>query len=251
MYTKKLLRCFWNAKEVIMLILVFGVIVAFFGFIEFQDARGDIDELLSKADGVTADRVAKISVYSPAAIMTVFAALGFGVAFLSQMFTLSLQVNVTRKYLHRAVIVSEVICAVIVTATIIPVQYGTNMLFSSLCTGDYAPLAEKFEEAALTLSKTQLNIGEMIAVLFAGTFAMTVIGSLLAELLTKGRGIVIAMTIIGFITCLLGIIIVLYYIGNKYVSITVLAAVMIALVMIQYRKIKGMALDRKPAGATR
>ena len=214
MYTKKLLRCFWSAKEIIMLMLVFGAIVALFGFIEFQDARSDLDELIR--DGrLTQESVAKISVYSPSVIMTMFASLGFGVAFLAQMFNLSLQVNVTRKHLHRAVIVSEILCAVMVTATVIPVQYGVNMLFSKLCTGDYAPLAAKFEDAALTLSKTHLSIGGMIAAVLSGTFAMAVVGSLLAELLTKGRGIVIATTIIGFITCVIGVIIVLAQINSQ------------------------------------
>lgn len=245
MYTKKLLRCFWSAKEIIMLMLVFGAIVALFGFIEFQDARSDLDELIR--DGrLTQESVAKISVYSPSVIMTMFASLGFGVAFLAQMFNLSLQVNVTRKYLHRTVIVSEILCAVMVTATVIPVQYGVNMLFSKLCTGDYAPLAAKFEDAALTLSKTHLSIGGMIAAVLSGTFAMAVVGSLLAELLTKGRGIVIATTIIGFITCVIGVIIVLYYIGSKYVTIAVFAVLVLAMVMIQYKKLMRMTLDKSP-----
>ena len=248
MYTKKLLRSFWNAKEVILLILVFGVIVVFFGAVEFKDAKGELDKLLNSADGVTAEGVAKISVYSPSAIMTMFASLGFGVAFLAQMFNLSLQVNVTRKHLHRAVLASELLCAVIVTATVVAVHYGSNMLFAKLCTGDYAPLAVKFEDMALTISKTHLSIGAMTAVILIGTFAMAVVGSLLAELLTRSRGIVIAMTIIGFITCVIGVFIALYYIGNKYVSIAVCAASVIALVIIQYTKINGMALDKKPAG---
>ncbi len=248
MYTKKLLQSFWNTKEIIMLMLVFVVIVALFGYIEFQSAKGDLDELLNSADGVTAEGVAKISVYSPSAIMTMFASLGFGVGFLAQMFNLSLQVNVTRKHLHRAVVVSELMCAVLVTLTVVPVNYGSNMLFAKLCTGDYAPLAVKFEDTALTISKTHLSIGAMTAVMLIGTFAMAVVGSLLAELLTRSRGIVIAMTIIGFITCVIGVFIALYYIGNKYVSIAVCAASVIALVIIQYTKINGMALDKKPAG---
>ena len=133
-----------------------------------------------------------------------------------------------------------------VTATVIPVQYGVNMLFSKLCTGDYAPLAAKFEDAALTLSKTHLSIGGMIAAVLSGTFAMAVVGSLLAELLTKGRGIVIATTIIGFITCVIGVIIVLYYIGSKYVTIAVFAVLVLAMVMIQYKKLMRMTLDKGP-----
>ena len=45
MYTKKLLRTTWNIKEVLSLVAVFAVIVAIFSFIEFQDARGDLDDL--------------------------------------------------------------------------------------------------------------------------------------------------------------------------------------------------------------
>ena len=246
MYTKKLLRSFWNAKEVILLILVFGVIVVFFGAVEFKDAKGELDKLLNSADGVTAEGVAKISVYSPSVLMTMFASLGFGVAFLAQMFNLSLQVNVTRKHLHRAVLASELLCAVIVTATVVAIHYGSNMLFAKLCTGDYAPLAVKFEDTALTISKTHLSIGAMTAVMLMGTFAMAVVGSLLAELLTKGRGIVIATTIIGFITCVIGVIIVLYYIGSMYVTIAVFAVLVLAMVMIQYKKLMRMTLDKGP-----
>ena len=78
MYTKKLLRTTWNIKEVLSLVAVFAVIVAIFSFIEFQDARGDLDDLYKKSSTVTQEQIDKISVASPVGLMAMVAALGFG-----------------------------------------------------------------------------------------------------------------------------------------------------------------------------
>ena len=142
MYTKKLLRSTWNIKEVLSLVAVFAVIVVIFSFLEFQDARGDVDDLLKKSGTLSQEQIDKLSVVSPVGIMAMVGALGFGVAYTAQMFSLSLQVNVTRKHLHKAILFSELMSAGLISATVYPVRMGINLLFSKLCTGQYAVLSD-------------------------------------------------------------------------------------------------------------
>ena len=245
MYTKKLLRTTWNIKEVLSLVAVFAVIVAIFSFIEFQDARGDLDDLYKKSSTVTQEQIDKISVVSPVGLMAMVAALGFGLAFTAQMFSLSLQVNVTRKHLHRATLLSELICAGLITATVFPARMGVNLIFSKLCTGRYSVLSDKFRDVALNTSLLSKNMTASQGVL-SGILLM-LFGSLLLNFLSrfKGAGVVLASILCFFAAA--GILITLIMLSSKWISIAVLGSLLVIMLVAQWKLIKTQTLDSKSA----
>lgn len=253
MYTKKLLRTTWNIKEVLSLVAVFAVIVAIFSFIEFQDARGDLDDLYKKSSTVTQEQIDKISVVSPVGIMAMVAALGFGLAFTAQMFSLSLQVNVTRKHLHRATLLSELICAGLITATVFPARMGVNLIFSKLCTGRYSVLSDKFRDVAFNTEPFSKNmvasqgiISGILLMLF-GSLLFALIGSLLLNFLSrfKGAGVVFASILCFFAAA--GILITLIVLSSKWISIAVLGSLLVIMLAAQWKLIKTQTLDSKSA----
>lgn len=254
MYTKKLLRCTWNIKEILSLVAVFAVIVAVFSFIEFQDARGDLDDLYKNSSTVSQEEIDKISVVSPVGLMAMVAALGFGLAFTAQMFSLSLQVNVTRKHLHRATLISELICAGLITATVFPARMGINLLFSKLCTGNYAVLSDKFRDVAFNSAPFSKNmivsqgiISGILLMLF-GSLLFALVGSLLLNFLSrfKGAGVVFA-SILCFLSAA-GILITLIVLSSKWISFAVLGSLLVIMLLVQYKLIKTQTLDNKSAG---
>lgn len=253
MYTKKLLRTTWNIKEVLSLVAVFAVIVAIFSFLEFQDARGDLDDLYKKSSTVTQEQIDKIGVVSPVGFSVMVAALGFGLAFTAQMFSLSLQVNVTRKHLHRATLLSELICAGLITATVFPARMGVNLIFSKLCTGRYSVLSDKFRDVAFNTSVFSKQITESqgfffgILLMLFGALLFALIGSLLLNFLSrfKGAGVVIAC-LISFFSAV-GILIALIVISNKWISIAVLGSLLVIMLVAQWKLIKTQTLDSKSA----
>ena len=253
MYTKKLLSATLNIKEILVMALMLAAIIAVFTFIEFQGARGDIDDIIEKNSIVTQEDLDKISVLSPAAVIAVFSSLAFGLAFLTQMTNLSLQVNVTRKHLYRAMLILQSICASIITLTVIPTMLGTNLLFSKFCTGDYAGLESKFRDAAfntwvfskdMTISS---GIAEGILVMLLAVFVFTVIGTLLGMVLTRLRGAALAAVCITGFAIAVGLLIMLIFLHTRIISISVLAGVLIIMLIAQHRLIKTQSLDARTA----
>ena len=249
MYTKKLLRSTWNIKEVLSLVAVFAVIVVIFSFLEFQDARGDVDDLLKKSGTLSQEQIDKLSVVSPVGIMAMVGALGFGVAYTAQMFSLSLQVNVTRKHLHKAILFSELMSAGLISATVYPVRMGINLLFSKLCTGQYAVLSDKFRDAAFNTSPFSKNmivsqgILSGILLMLFGSLLFALIGSLLMIFLSRFKG---AAAVFASILCFLsaaGILIALILISSKWISIAVLGSLLVIMLVAQWRLVKTQTID--------
>lgn len=253
MYTKKLIRATWGIKEILSFIGIFVLIAVVFSFIHFHEARQDMKRLINENSVVSQEDIDKISVDSPIIFMSVAAAIAFGMAFIMQMMNLFFQVNVTRKHMQKAVLLSQGISSLLIALSTISVKLGMNLLFSKICTGDYAPLSSKFKDAAFNVWFFN-NDRRISTTFFAGVaaylvcvFAFTVVGTVIMLLMSRLKGTKIAMIVIGVILIQIGLIFVLIMLHSKIVTICIAAAMLVICTVAQYRLIKTHTLDMSGA----
>ncbi len=247
MYTKKLLKANITVKSMLAIYLMIIGILAFFCFFTFQSARSDLNDLLRRYDGnPPASEIKNIDVYAPTFFMVAAGAFGFGVAYLSQIYTLSLQMNVSRKNLFRASFISQLICAVVLTASYVTGKIGINYLFSLMSTGEYSPLAEKYREQAFNFSlfgEHGGNAATMTLAIFAICLCAALLGAVLMLVFSRYSGaklvFIIAVPVIVFIAAL----VVCGLFRLKMAAVCFVAAVLVLMIYAQWRMIKTQSME--------
>ena len=93
MYTRKLLKNNITVGTVLGAVAMLLAIIFFFKYISFQDAKQDIDEMISDHGVLTAEDKDKIDLFQPTLFMILGGSLAFGAAVYVQMFMMSLQMK--------------------------------------------------------------------------------------------------------------------------------------------------------------
>ena len=151
MYTKKLLKTNLTVGSVFGMAVFLFCIITVFRFISFQDAKQDIDEMISDHGVLTAEDKDKIDLFQPTLFMILGGSLAFGAAVYVQMFMMSLQMNVSRKHLNIANLISQVVFSVFIVGTFVAGQICSGLLFSELCKDKYEWLSGKYRDMMFDL----------------------------------------------------------------------------------------------------
>ena len=151
MYTRKLLKNNITVGTVLGAVAMLLAIIFFFKYMSFQDAKQDIDEMISDHGVLTAEDKDKIDLFQPTLLMILGGSLVFGATVYVQMFMMSLQMNVSRKHLNIANLISQVVFSVFIVGTLVAGQICSGLLFSELCKDKYEWLSGKYRDMMFDL----------------------------------------------------------------------------------------------------
>lgn len=199
MYTKKLLKTNLTVGSVFGMAVFLFCIITVFRFISFQDAKQEIDEMISEHGVLTVEDQGKIDLFQPALFMMMAGAFGFGAAMYSQLYMTSVQMNVTRKHLGIANFISETLFTFFITGLFLAAQICTGLLFSQLSKDKYEFLSQKFKDTMYDLSlsgKSQNGLGQNLPAVLLLVFASAIAGTLMVQVFARYRGGKLALALI-------------------------------------------------------
>lgn len=247
MYTKKLLKANITFKSMFAIYLMIIGILSLFCFFTFQSAKNELSDLIKGYDGSPpASEIKGIDVYAPTFFMVAAGALGFGFAYFTQIYTVSLQMNISRKNLFRASFISQLICSVVLTASYVTGKLGINYLFSLMCTGKYSPLSEMYREQAFDFSlfgEPGGNAVKMIAATLIICFGASMLGTVLTLVLSRFKGAKLAFIIAVPMIVFIGAMVICGLFKLKIAAVCFTAAVLMLLIYAQWRMTKTQSME--------
>lgn len=247
MYIKKLFKTNITIKSLFGLFFAIIGIIALFSFFSFRDARDELDNLIKTWDGnIPSMEMGSIGIFTPTFFMVAAGALGFGFAYFAQIYTLSLQMNISRKNLYRTNIISQLVCAAVLTGAYIAGNIGINYLFSLLNRGKYEPLAEKYREQAFNFSivgESSGNVFHKAALMFGICLGAAVLGAVLIMVFSRFKGAKLAFIIAVPAIVFIGVLVVCAYFKLKAVGICFAAAVLALELFAQWKMTKTQSME--------
>ncbi len=252
MYTKKLIKANLTVGSLLGMMGMIVLLFMFFRYITFQDLKQEIDGFINDHGSLTQEDIEKLDTFEPSFIAMLGGAIGFGAVYFMQISMMSLQMNVTRKHLYRATVISQSIFSVFIVAVCFAVQAVSGLIFSSLCSGGYGVLSQKYKDSMFTIpisGKTSVDSIELLAVTIILVFGAAVAGSLLTQVFTRYHG----GSRVFWLTLPTGIFLaaalVLGLLGQKLLLMILVLMTVVLMVYAQWRMIKAQSLENMPGRA--
>ena len=246
MYTRKLLKNNITVGNVLGAVAMLLAIIFFFKYMSFQDAKQDIDEMISDHGVLTAEDKDKIDLFQPTLFMILGGSLAFGAAVYVQMFMMSLQMNVSRKHLNIANLISQVVFSVFIVGTLVAGQICSGLLFSELCKDKYEWLSGKYRDMMFDLrlsGRSTSSFAQCVAASLALAFAAAVVGTLLVQVLQKYKGGELALLLTVPPSVVLCLFIVLLIFKLTLVAMLAFVGLIVLMLIAQWRMTKSHTIE--------